>query len=88
MLKGISKYIKPHKGLFILDLVCAFFVGLADEFMPMMVRQTINQYVPEGNWSAMYRMCIILIIIYIVKLILNLVINYWGHVFGDRKSVV
>lgn len=82
MLKGFSKYIGIHRGLFLLDLTCAFLVGLADEFMPMMVRQTINQYVPEGNWAAMYRMCIILIVIYIAKLILNLIINYWGHVFG------
>jgi ATP-binding cassette subfamily B protein len=82
MLKGIIKYVKPHKKLFILDLICAVFVGLADEFMPMVVRQMINQYVPDQNWQMMVRMCIVLVVIYVIKLILNLVINYWGHIFG------
>jgi ATP-binding cassette subfamily B protein len=84
MLKGFAKYIRPHRGLFFLDLFCALLVGVADEFMPMMVRQMINTYVPDQNWQMMVRICIALAAIYLVKLGLNLIINYWGHIFGIR----
>lgn len=84
MLRGFSKYVFRHKGLFFLDLFCALLVGTVDEFMPMMVRQMINTYVPEQNWAMMVRICIALVTIYIVKLCLNLIINYWGHIFGVK----
>ena len=38
MLKDFLKYSHPHRKLFYLDLACAFLVGLADEFMPLIVR--------------------------------------------------
>ena len=75
MLKGFIKYIRPHRELFFLDLFCALLVGVADEFMPMMVRQMINTYVPDQNWQMMVRICIALVAIYLLKLGLNLIIN-------------
>jgi ATP-binding cassette subfamily B protein len=84
MIKGFAHYIKPHRMLFFIDLFCALLVGVADEFMPMMVRQMINTYVPDQNWQMMVRICIALAAIYLIKLGLNLIINYWGHIFGIR----
>lgn len=84
MLKDFLKYSHPHRKLFYLDLACAFLVGLADEFMPLIVRRMINQYVPDHNWQMMVRWSIALLAIYLIKLGLNLIINYWGHIFGVR----
>lgn len=55
MFKRFARYFKPHWKLMVLDLFCAFLVGLADEFMPMIVRNMINTYVPQGNWAMMVR---------------------------------
>ena len=84
MIKDFAKYFKPHMKLFIADLVCAFFVGLADQFMPMIVRRMINIYVPEKNYQMMIRLCIGLLVVYTVKVFLNLFITYWGHITGVR----
>ncbi len=84
MLKRFAAYFKPHRRLFFLDLACAFLVGLADEFMPLIVRNMINQYVPDRNWNMMVRWSFALLGIYLLKLVLNLVINYWGHIMGVR----
>jgi ATP-binding cassette subfamily B protein len=70
--------------LFVIDLICAFLVGLSDEFMPPIVRNMINEYVPSRNWEMMVRWSIALLVIYLIKFGLNLVITYWGHVFGVR----
>ncbi len=82
MIKRFAVYYKPHMGLFLLDLAAAFFVGMADQFMPMIVRTMINVYVPDRNFQMMLRWCIGLAVIYIVKLLLNLFINFWGHICG------
>ena len=71
-------------NLFVIDLICAFLVGLSDEFMPLIVRNMINEYVPSRNWDMMVRWSIALLVIYLIKFGLNLVITYWGHVFGVR----
>lgn len=84
MLKRFAAYFRPHRRLFFLDLACAFLVGLADEFMPLIVRNMINQYVPDRNWNMMVRWSFALLGIYLLKLLLNLVINYWGHIMGVR----
>ncbi len=84
MLKRIAKYYRPHMTLFLLDLAAAFLVGMADQFMPMFVRTMINVYVPDRNYQMMLRLCFGLAVIYVLKLLLNLFINYWGHICGVR----
>ncbi len=84
MLKRFAHYFVPHWKLFTLDLVCAFLAGLTDEFMPMIVRNMINTYVPQGNGRMIVRWSWILLCIYLLKLGLNLIINYWGHMMGVR----
>ena len=86
MLKRFAAYFRPHRRLFFLDLACAFLVGLADEFMPLIVRNMINQYVPDRNWNMMVRWSFALLGIYLLKLLLNLIINYWGHIMGARME--
>ena len=66
--------------LFVLDLVCAFLVGLTDEFMPLIVRNIINEYVPKQSWALMVKWSIALAVIYVIKFCLNMIITYWGHV--------
>ena len=84
MFKRLISYFKPHIGLFVLDLICAFFAGLADEFMPLIVRNMINVYVPDRNLAMMVRWSYALAVSYIIKFFLNLMIMYWGHIFGVR----
>ena len=84
MLKRLSAYFRPHMKLFVLDLACAFFVGLSDEFMPLIVRNMINIYVPQRNLAMMIRWSLILCAVYLCKFVLNMMIMYWGHIFGVR----
>ena len=84
MFKRLFSYFRPHMRLFVLDLVCAFLVGLTDEFMPLIVRNIINEYVPKQSWALMVKWSIALAVIYVIKFCLNMIITYWGHVFGIR----
>lgn len=86
MLKEFIKYYKPHKKLFGIDLFCAFLISICDLFYPMITRNIINDYVPNKALRLLIIWGAILLLIYIIKLVLNYFIQYWGHVVGVRMQ--
>ncbi|MCY6957519.1 ABC transporter ATP-binding protein [Clostridium brassicae] len=86
MLKKFISYYKPHMKLFVLDLFCAFMVAGIDLFYPMISREIINEIIPNYQLQRLYRIVIILGVLYIVKLLCNYVVDYWGHVVGVRMQ--
>jgi len=76
------KYYKPFKRLFIIDMVCAFIVAGADLFFPMITKNMINDYIPNGNLRMVFILGGLLLGLYVVKSLLNYVILYWGHILG------
>lgn len=86
MIKRFIKYYKPHKTLFILDMICAFFVAVCDLVYPMITRSLINDYIPNKALRLIIIWVIVLILIYIIKYLLNYFIQYYGHVVGVRMQ--
>ncbi|APH20686.1 ABC transporter ATP-binding protein [Clostridium botulinum] len=84
MLKEFISYYKPHKKLFVLDMIAAFIVALCDLFYPMITRQIINDIIPNGKIRLLFFWAISLLIIYMMKYFLNHFIQYWGHMVGVR----
>lgn len=82
MLKKFCSYYKPHLKLFIFDLFCAFLVAICNLVYPTITRNIMNDYVPNKNIQALIIAAVILLVIYIVKCILNFIIQYWGHMVG------
>ena len=78
------KYYKPHKKMFALDLICSFAISVCNMFYPMIARNIMNDYVPNGNLRLLIVWAIVLAGIYAVKSILTFVVGYWGHVLGVR----
>lgn len=86
-MKKISRffaYYKPHRKLFIMDLICSFIISVCNMFYPMIARQIMNDYVPNRNLQFLIIWAIVLAAIYILKSILTYVVGYWGHVLGVR----
>lgn len=86
MIRKFIKYYKPHKKLFILDMICAFLVAICDLFYPMITRNIINDYVPNQNLKLLITWAVVLFIIYTFKMGLNYFIQYYGHVVGVRMQ--
>lgn len=84
MIKKFISYYKPHKKLFILDMVCAFFIAVLDLVFPVVTKNFINDYIPNGNVSLMIRWTIYLAILFLLRYIAQYIVNYWGHVVGVR----
>ncbi|MBR6548792.1 MAG: ABC transporter ATP-binding protein [Clostridia bacterium] len=86
MIKRFTAYYKPHLRLFVIDLVCAFLVAVCDLIFPMLTRQIINVYIPGKMLRLLLIWCGVLLAIYVVKMLLNYVVNYLGHVVGVRMQ--
>ena len=86
LLKKFISYYKPHKKLFLIDMLCALIVAICDLFYPIIARNIINDYVPNQNLRLLLTWAVVLILIYILKAGLNWVIQYYGHIVGVRMQ--
>ena len=77
-------YYKPHKHLFILDMICAFLICLIDLAFPYVSRLSMRTLLPERQFDAFFHVVAIFIIAYICKGLLYFIVSYWGHLFGVR----
>ena len=84
LIKRFVSYYKPHWKLFAIDMACAFIVAVCDLFYPTITKNIINEYVPEQNLRLLLIWSGALLCIYLLKAVLNYIIQYWGHVVGVR----
>ena len=83
-LKRFFKYYKPHKRLFVIDLLCSFIISVCNMFYPMIARTIMNDYVPNENLRLLITWAIVLAAIYAIKCILTYIVGCWGHILGVR----
>lgn len=84
LVKRFIAYYKPHRKLFAIDMVCAFIVAVCDLFYPIIAGNIIDDYVPNQNLRMLLIWSGVLLGIYLLKAVLNYIIQYWGHVVGVR----
>lgn len=84
MIKRFISYYKPHKTLFIIDMICAFLVAAMDLVFPMFTNYLLKDAIPNKNLRTIIIFTSVLALLYVVKLIANYIVDYWGHVMGVR----
>ena len=50
----LFSYFKPHRGLFILDLVCATIVALIDLAFPLVTRRSMYDLLPNQQYQTFF----------------------------------
>ena len=84
MLRIFLSYFKPHRRLFILDMICALFIAVVDLAFPLVTRWSINSLLPEGAFRVFFTLMAVMAVAYLIRSVLYFVITYWGHTFGIR----
>ena len=79
-----ASYYKPHWKLFLLDMICAFFVTVVDLTFPYLSRLSMQHLLPQGKFRIFFIVMGILIVAYILKTALYYIIAYLGHMLGVR----
>lgn len=86
MLKRFVKYYRPHLPLFILDFSCAFAIAGLDLVFPVAVQWIIDQIFPQHDLALLARICAGLLVLYLLRALLQYIVDYWGHVLGVRME--
>ncbi|CAH2212116.1 ABC transporter ATP-binding protein [Tepidibacter aestuarii] len=84
MIREFIKYYKPHRALFIFDFTCAFIMSLMNLVFPVLTKKIIDDLLPNKNMKMIMYFGILLLTLYIIRAILQFIVDYWGHTLGVR----
>ncbi len=85
VIRKFLKYYKPHKKVFILDMLAALGIAVIGMCYPIITRNMLQEV--EGGLSTLNYLFIlggILLVVYIVRMWLRYVVQYHGHVMGVK----
>ena len=86
MLKRFIAYYKPHKKLFILDMLAALFISVIGMVYPIVTREMLETYIPEKRYTAIIIAGSIVLALYVIRLLLRYFVQYYGHMIGVRMQ--
>lgn len=86
MLKRFLEYYKPHKKIFILDMLASFFVSFIGILYPIITRDMLNELIPDRQYRMIVFSGLALLVLYAVRMLLRYFIQYQGHVMGVRMQ--
>ena len=86
MLKRFIAYYRPHKLIFTLDMLASLLVALVGIVYPIITREMLNELIPNKQYRMIVLAGIGLLVLYIVRMLLNFFIQYYGHVMGVRMQ--
>ena len=84
LLRIFLSYFGPHRRLFLLDMLCALFIGAVDLIFPLISRRAINTMLPEHAYHTFFVVMGIMAAAYLVRAFFYYIIAYYGHTFGIR----
>ncbi len=84
MIKKFISYYKNHVGLFILDMFSALLIAGLDLLFPSVTKKYIDEYIPDKNMKMIIMVAVIMLSLYLFKILLQVIVNYWGHIMGTR----
>ena len=81
-LRIFLSYFKPHRGLFILDMICALMIALIDLAFPYISRWCMYELLPQSAYRTFFAAMGAVGIAFAVRAVLTYIIGYYGHTFG------
>ncbi len=82
MIKKFVQYYKPYKLLFFIDIFAAVTIASLDLVTPRFSNYLISSIIPKGSLQQLFTWCAILAVVFIARVLLQYVVEYWGHVLG------
>lgn len=79
-------YYKPHRLIFTLDMLAALAVALIGIAYPIVTRRMLNDLIPNKNYRMVVIFGLTLLALYLIRMLLNYFIQYYGHVMGVRMQ--
>ena len=77
-----TAYYRSNMKLFLLDMVCAFFIAGIDLCFPMVSRFALQTYLPQKNYTIFFIIVACIFAAFVIRALMQFVVNYWGHMMG------
>src|SRR5690554_4265133 len=85
-IKIFISYYRSELPLFILDMVCASLIAIMDLAFPIVTRMFMKDFIPNQNMRAVTIWVGIMILLYLVRLVFQYIVDYYGHLVGVRME--
>ena len=86
MFKRFLSYYKPHKLIFTLDMLASLIMSMIGIIYPIITRYMLNELFPDNNYRMLVILGVALLLLYVVRMLLQFFIQYYGHVMGVRMQ--
>ena len=86
MLKRFLAYYRPHRVMFIFDMLASLTVASVGIFYPIITRLMLNDFIPNRQYRDIIFFGALLLVLYIVRALLDFFIQYQGHVIGVKMQ--
>ncbi len=86
MLRRFISYYKPHMRLFAADMAASLLISLIGIVYPMITRRMLNDLIPNREYRLIVIFGIGLLGVYVIRMLLNYFVQYYGHVMGVRMQ--
>lgn len=81
-LRRFAAYYKPERRLFFLDMFAASIIAILDLVFPIVTRLFMKDFIPDRNVRAVIVWSALLLGFYLVRLVCQYFVEYYGHVVG------
>lgn len=86
MLKRFLSYYKPHKKIFILDMLAALAMSVIGIFYPIITRELLNNFMPNKKYTEIIICGSLLLVVYLMRMGLSYFVQYQGHMMGVKMQ--
>ena len=82
MLKRFIAYYRPHRKMFILDMLASLLISVIGMIYPIFSRTMLNDLIPNHNMRMVVIYGLTLLALYAVRMLLRYFVQYYGHMVG------
>ncbi|MBR2354652.1 MAG: ABC transporter ATP-binding protein [Clostridia bacterium] len=86
MLKRFISYYKPHKKMFVLDMLAALLISVIGMVYPIVTNKMLEDYIPNKMYTTIVIAGVIVLALYVIRLLLRYFVQYYGHIIGVRMQ--
>lgn len=86
MLKRFIAYYRPHKKIFILDMLASLAISVLGIFYPYMTQTMLNDLIPNKKYQMIIIFGVSMLLLYFIRMLLEFFIQYYGHVMGVKMQ--
>ncbi len=82
MLKRFIAYYRPHRKLFVLDMLASVLISLIGMVYPIVTRKMLNDYIPNKIYKSIVIAGVVVLLLYVARMLLRFFVQYYGHMIG------